>query len=817
MCQVCGRITVTLGLGLLSCLAYAADGSTPARKRGTPAKVPAQLGRPPAFLNSPEAQPVVSQLPPGCVQAWQQPVSGSVANAPVQTTLQAPAFAGPSFQGPAFQGSTASASQDRLAPQRGFPLTSIPPTRVAAFAAQQPPTAQPLPKPIHAPPPRSPNSTPPVVETVPPGEPQSGQDVPTPLPPVNNEPIQDAPSLQAPVQQGPGDDLLGDANVPSPSDNQSPDNSLLGGGSDALSGMGPSDGGDPLSGMGPVKAIKSTKPKFPPGYNEPLEKYLEELYPSANSCQKCHPQHYDQWRGSAHGYSAISPMFHRFEQKLQGLAQGTLGYFCFRCHAPVATQMEFPREQSILDAPHVYREGITCVACHRVIEYSGKTNGERRIETGNIHQAVVAAEPGLGLAEALANREQLKLKLSPNEPGPGQAIHTCIYQFELMAKSDYCVSCHQVAVHPGIALEVVWNQYRAGPAAAKGQTCQDCHMGQVPGKPNGYACATIAEVANKPYGQPKQFSNHTFWGPGCSVAHPGVFPHNPKADRWSPRQWLLFDWRNQWGTEEFERQIAAQPNVLQFPAPWNEADERRDARKVLNENLLRLVEKKQRSVETMENAVAIVGPEIANVPRVGASLKLQYVVHNTSEGHNLPTGSLGAQPQLWLNVVLIDSQGCRVWESGDLDPAGDLRDMHSEYVRNYQIEPDQQLFNLQTKFLITNLKGTDREAYLPVNLDVDQIPFLRPATIPISVLNHPPLIRMEAHSIPPLGNKVARYEIPGDRLRIPGVYRVSVRLRSRMEPPYFMRFCDATPEMIRQLNESILDIGTQSYTFEVLP
>ena len=38
--------------------------------------------------------------------------------------------------------------------------------------------------------------------------------------------------------------------------------------------------------------------------------------------------------------------------------------------------------------------------------------------------------------------------------------------------------------------------------------------------------------------------------------------------------------------------------------------------------------------------------------------------------------------------------------------------------------------NFQTKFLTTNVKGTDREMYLPVNFDVDPLPHLRPPQIP---------------------------------------------------------------------------------------
>ena len=188
---------------------------------------------------------------------------------------------------------------------------------------------------------------------------------------------------------------------------------------------------------------------------------------------------------------------------------------------------------------------------------------------------------------------------------------------------------------------------------------------------------------------------------------------------------------------------------------------------------------------------------------------------NINEGHNLLTGSLGAQPQLWINAALVGPDGRTVWETGYTDRFGDLADIHSEDVRTKRLPYDSQLFNLQTMFLITNVKGCDREFPLPVNVDFDQLPFIRPGAQPISVLNHPPFIRMEAHSVAPLGSRVASYRVPAAAMRQAGTYRLSVRVRNRTEPIYFMRFCETTIEQQRAMNEGILDIHKQSVQFEV--
>ena len=599
----------------------------------------------------------------------------------------------------------------------------------------------------------------------------------------------------------------------------------LGAGADPLSGFGPGSN-DPLGNLGPSDpgatagtpalnqgGAAGNQPNQPEDPHRAI--FLNDKYPSALTCAKCHPRHFQEWRVSAHAYSSVSPMFQRFEQTLTNLSQGTVGVFCMRCHAPVATQESIPRFASLLDAPAVIREGITCVACHRVVESYGKTHGHRRIETGSIHAPIVGGGNGAGNAAAIADRQKLKLKIDPNDKGPGQDIHNGVIQFETLTRSDFCLTCHQVAVHPGIWLEVVYSQYNAGPAKAKGITCQDCHMGAIPGKAEGYEQDFCAHVGDKPYGVPRKYSSHMFWGPGYSIAHPGLFPIDEKAERWSPREWLRFDWQQGWGTEEFERAISAVDSLNRFPPPWNNADERRDARKVLDSNLAALAMARAGSIAAMEAGSQVIGPVMAEDPRINKPLKFHYVVANVSEGHNMPTGSLGAQPQLWLNVALVAPNGRTVWESGYLDTLGDLADMHSVDVAKGLVPRDSQLFNLQTKFLITNVKGTDREVALPVNVDIDQIPFLRPGAVPVSVLNHPPFIRMEAHSIPPLDSRKARYVVPADRMCMPGVYRLDVRLRSRVEPSYFMRFVGSTPEMINRMNHQILDIHTQSFQFLV--
>ena len=479
--------------------------------------------------------------------------------------------------------------------------------------------------------------------------------------------------------------------------------------------------------------------------SDPHKALLEgDLYPSASKCKACHGQIYNEWRSSSHAYAGISPMFHKFEQKISELAP-TIGSFCVRCHMGAGTALGEDRAKPLWERSQIAREGVTCVSCHRVNTPYGKSNGERRIIPGNIHAPVYGGFDGKGLEEVIANAGTYKV--APNSESRGTKIHAQAFEMPQISKSEFCVSCHQVNVNLGIKLEVVWDQFRASPAKQKGETCQDCHMGQTPGKALGYAKGPAAIVGKQVVNAERKHANHSFYGPGYPIAHPGVFPHNEDAEKWSMEDWLSFDYRAKWGSEDFEKDVADGKIKVNFPPVWSDATDRSSAWEVIEENLEAINQKKALRAKVMENGTKIDGPFFQSPLKVGQALSFNYKVTNTNSGHNLPSGSLGAQPEIWLNVALIGPDGKRVWESGQVDSNGDFADLHSLDVRSGKMPLDNQLWNLQTKFLTTNVKGTEREMYLPVNFDLDQLPFLRPPSLPVTTLNHPPFVRMEQRYI----------------------------------------------------------------------
>ncbi len=110
-------------------------------------------------------------------------------------------------------------------------------------------------------------------------------------------------------------------------------------------------------------------------------------------------------------------MFHKFEQKISDLTQGTIGTFCVRCHQSVGTTLGEAREQPLWERSRVSSEGVTCITCHRVAATYNKPNGERKIIPGDIHQPIYGPLGGEGVKEVVDNKGFYKVAPSPEDRG----------------------------------------------------------------------------------------------------------------------------------------------------------------------------------------------------------------------------------------------------------------------------------------------------------------------------------------------------------------------------------------------------------------
>jgi hypothetical protein len=170
----------------------------------------------------------------------------------------------------------------------------------------------------------------------------------------------------------------------------------------------------------------------------------QSLAPS--DCGQCHAEQFAQWQTSRHAHS-FSP----------GLVGQLLTYStaetaeCLQCHAPLAEQreaFEAARDRGV--AAFVPEDGLaaagnSCGGCHlRLYRHYGPP---RR---------------GTGIARP-----------------SGAAPHGGALQTKFFETSAFCSICHQfpasLAVN-GKPLENTYIEWQASPQAARGITCQSCHM-----------------------------------------------------------------------------------------------------------------------------------------------------------------------------------------------------------------------------------------------------------------------------------------------------------------------------------------------------
>ncbi len=495
-------------------------------------------------------------------------------------------------------------------------------------------------------------------------------------------------------------------------------------------------------------------------------------YPSAAECGTCHPAHYREWSVSPHAYAMVSPVFNAMHETILILTNGSNGDFCIRCHTPIGMQVGESVAAAVEDRLPISREGITCIACHRVASPLGKISGRRPIKSGDIYEPVVGPKGGEELARAIKSGDY---RITDKAGEVGRPVHKDVHAFFELTQPGFCGTCHDVNFVNGFRLEEAFSEFKTSPSARRGETCVDCHMSPTPGQVSEFPQQPAAEINGKTT-QPRKRTNHMFIGPDYSIVHPGVFPHNGKAQAMaSIKEWLLFDWQSGWGTDNFEDE---DHEDSEFPERWQSIDDRYDARELIDDNLGLLQEAQDARLKILQHGFQLSDIKLRKATR-RSGIKFDIDIINGTDGHGVPTG-FDAERLVFLQVSVKDEKGHVVYQSGDLDPNGDVRDLHSSYVISGKLPLDRELMSLQSKFVTRMIRGGDREQVLAVNQSPSPLPFVRPTTTPNILTGAPRGVRKHKANIEPLGKRTASYHAKDAVL--PGRYSVTVKLIAGMVP-----------------------------------
>lgn len=386
-----------------------------------------------------------------------------------------------------------------------------------------------------------------------------------------------------------------------------------------------------------------------------------------------------------------------------------------------------------------------------------------------------------------------------------------------------------------------------------------------------FAFEPAAKIRNSPHdhsegipSKDRKRTNHMFIGPDYSIVHPGIFPHSheaadltykarfrkvlageaeelvdylkqvsgddeaarlreqenlkmaaAEARRHVYSDWLTFRWWEGWGSDAFEKELPEeerQQRLAGVPFPWRDPDDevaamyrRISARLILSHQFNLLNRAHVERTRILRRALQLGTFEV--VRDNDKSLEFFVDVHNATSGHAVPTG-FDAERVMYLEVTVHDARGNLLFESGDRDPNGDLRDLHSSYVHasapksgpwltasdwkeslglkrsraDLEWRPDPYLFSLQSKFVARTLSGGEKEEIVALNTSMDPIPFLRPPTTPNIHHGRGGGVRKQFRTIPPLSHKTAGYRLESSQLSGFRPYQVRLRFVSQMVP-----------------------------------
>lgn len=527
-------------------------------------------------------------------------------------------------------------------------------------------------------------------------------------------------------------------------------------------------------------ALLRGAPAAADAYDEHAKLFVDGRYPSSTACRTCHPTQYREWSVSPHAYAQLSPVFNAMQAAIGKRTSGTNGDFCIRCHTQPGMNLGEPIFQANADRHPIAREGITCVVCHRVPYEYGKVSGRFHLTEAPITQPVNGPTGNAELKRVLSHPETYSVTADPNQPG--RKIHPDVRHFFALRTPGFCGSCHDVTLGNGFRLEELFASFKNSPAAHKGILCQDCHMGLEPGRPSGYAEGPAATIDGVPT-RPRRHANHMFPGPDYPIVHPGFFPHNPKAaELASIRDWLSFDHKAGWGADEFEKGVSS---GTRFPPRWSDAQDRRDARAVLAEQFALLAEAQEKRLALLREGYRLGDLDVRQADaKKGLIFAVQ--VSNGMLGHNVPAG-FDAERLVFLQVTVTDADGQVVFRSGDLDPDGDVRDLHSAFVQSGRVPEDKYLFNLQATTIVRLPRGGERDEILATNLDVDPLPYVRPEPFSSILTGRPGGARTQRRDITPRSSLWPEYKVKGSALTGKGPYQVNVKMIAAMVPSNLIR------------------------------
>lgn len=335
------------------------------------------------------------------------------------------------------------------------------------------------------------------------------------------------------------------------------------------------------------------------------------LIANSDSCGAagCHTAIYNEWRASAHRWSAQDDFFQVVRDATTELQGRGVTEKCSGCHDPVSL-ISGHKDPALGRRSPGIAEGDSCVVCHAV----------RRVDERGIGSYVLGApRPYLWETSASPMLRQASHFLVRAHPAP----HSRDYSLAPVKRPDSCAPCHKefdviVKQQGPVEVETQYDDWKQGqwntaPDQSRRLYCQQCHM--------YYREAPRDNLAD-PYdlriGLGRKYRNHFFAAGNqfmpAAVASPDAAGQVERVNAW----------------------LRGEQKVPETSRVWPEGP----------------------LLELKIAAPASAAP--------GSALAVQVVLTNRKIGHSFPTGPLNIG-RAWIELIARDGAGKEIFHSGGLD------------------------------------------------------------------------------------------------------------------------------------------------------
>lgn len=194
----------------------------------------------------------------------------------------------------------------------------------------------------------------------------------------------------------------------------------------------------------------------------------EAEFTEPETCGECHPDKYEEWRGSMHSIAFVDPVY----QGELNMAVEAVGHdiakLCEGCHTAAAVVTGEIKGAGLKDLSPLAKAGVSCDVCHSIKGHTHWQTPTHQPENGSL-----ILSPGME-----KDGEVVLTKYGPMPPDEecGEGFHECV-ESPLHKQAELCASCHQVNHYEThTALEATYAEWKHSVYAIKGIVCQDCHM-----------------------------------------------------------------------------------------------------------------------------------------------------------------------------------------------------------------------------------------------------------------------------------------------------------------------------------------------------